>query len=472
VVKSFQEALPLTTLPPTEAEPHRTPWNTFIQKTLTARKGFFAYLPLIVTLIALLTAAKVGTFFVNPDMLRYECYGTAFWFGARTSQQLPVSQCQFIPQISQYHTLPLEYPPLTFLIFSLPLLAPAIDYPLVFAILMAAMVSIVYWLFLRYGRHSTRAVYAVCLLLGSLATTLARFDIVPAGLTLLCLILAERKHWTLAYISLALGVLIKIYPIVLFPILFLAEQREQTGFFLLDVPGPLKKATTILFQTIHTLRNWRWKNALIFFSLVLGVTVSFLGLNPAGALSTFSFLFQRPFQLESAGSVLLWLTSFFGIPVGWVDSFGSLNITSPIAGVVSQVFVLLFCLGFIYILIQQWKGKMNLLQASLAALLVLVATSKVFSPQYLLWLIPLLAYSATENRRIWLYWGGISILTTLIFPIYYSINAMLNSPSPASGFLPLIMLRNGLFIFFVVAYLFNFQNLRESGETAMLHRFP
>jgi hypothetical protein len=470
VVKSIQESLSLAILTPSQPESPQTPWNKFIRKVLYARQGFFVYLPLIAALLVLLTAAEVGAFFVNPDMLRYECYGNAFWFGSRTLQLLPISQCQFIPQISQYRTLPLEYPPLTILIFSLPLLAPVIAYPLVFAIIMAGMVSFVYWLLLRYGPRSSGAVYAAFLLAGCLVTTLARFDIIPAGLTLLCLILAERKQWTLAYISLALGVLIKLYPIILFPILFLAEQRDQAGIFLPDLPVTLKKAPTILLQIFRTMRNWHWKNVLIFISLVLLVTGGFWELIPGGAFSTFSFLFQRPFQLESTGSVLLWLTSFLGIPVGWADSYGSLNITSPISATLSQVFVLLLCLGFIYILIQQWKGKMDLLQASVAALLVLVATSKVFSPQYILWLIPLLAFSATANRRVWLFWGGISFLTTLIFPIYYSINAVLNSPSPAPGFLPVILLRDILFLFFVTAYLVNFRNLRARNAIPMPNR--
>jgi hypothetical protein len=440
------------------------------RKIISARKGFLVYVPLIVALFVLLTVAIVESFFVNPDMLRYECYGTAFWFGTRSSELLPASQCQFISQISQYHTFPLEYPPLTIIIFSLPLLLPVIEYPLVFALFMAVMVSFVYWLLIRYGPHGAGVFFAASLLLGCLATTLARFDMVPVALTLLSLILADRKHWTLAYITLALGVLIKLYPIVLFPLLFLAEQRDQAGFFILDQSASLRKAPIILLQTIRNMRNWRWKNGLIFISLLLGVTAFFWVVAPGGALSTFSYLGLRPYQIESTGSVLLWLISFLGIPVEWADSFGSLNTISPILGVVSLVFVILLCLAFIYIFIQQWKGRMDLVQASLAALLVLIATNKVFSPQYLLWLIPLLAYTASANRRVWLYWGGISILTTVIFPIFYSINTILNNPSPVSGFLPVILLRDALFILFMVAYIFNFLNLREHSAILSLTR--
>jgi hypothetical protein len=464
VIKSTVRFQALTTPTNFSAKPHPAAGENLFRKIISARKGYLAYLPLIVAVIILAIAAKVGSFFVNPDMLRYECYGTAFWFGTRTSQLLPAAQCQFISQISHYHTFPLEYPPLTFIIFSLPLLVPVIEYPLAFALFMAVIVSIVYLLLIRYGPQGAGIAFAGCLILGCLVTTLARFDIVPAALTLLCLILAEHKRWTLAYIALALGVLIKLYPIALFPLLFLAEQREQAGFFTLDQSASLKKAPTILFKTFRNMRTWRWKNAIIFICVVVGLTACFWVLNPKGTLGTLFYFDLRPYQIESTGSILLWLFSFFGSPIEWSDSFGSLNIVSPIASVISPLFIILLGLVFSYILIQQWKGKMDLVQASLAALLVMVATNKVFSPQYLIWLIPLLAYSATSNRRVWLFWSGISILTTVIFPIYYSINTILNRPSPAPGFLPVILLRNGLFIVFMVGYLFNFLNLRERSE--------
>jgi len=439
----------------------QTPGNNFIQQVIFSRKGFIAYLPLIVAGIALLAAAGVASFFYNPSMNAYQCYAMAFWYGAKTSQLLPASQCLFILQISRFHTLPLEYPPLALLVFSLPLLVPVAGYPILFALFMLLVVSIIYWLLLRYGPRGAGVVFTACLLLGCLATSLARFDIVPAALTLLCLILAERKHWSLAYAALALGVLIKLYPIVLFPLLFLAEQRDQSGFSVPDWPVTLKTARTVFLHTLRNMRTWRWKNGLIFTGLMVGVAALFLAVISNGTLSSFSYLYLRPFQVESTGSVVLWLASLLGVPVGWTNSFGSLNTISPIAGVVSQVFVILFFIGYIFIIIQQWKGKMDLVQASLAALLALVATSKVFSPQYLLWLIPLLAYSAAGNRRVWLTWGAISILTTLIFPIYYAFIPGVNDPSLPPGFLPVILIRDGLFLLLTVATLFNFLNLGE-----------
>jgi hypothetical protein len=320
---------------------------------------------------------------------------------------------------------------------------------------------VTYWLLLRYGPRGAEIFFVICLVAGCLATTLTRFDILPAALTLLCLILAQRRHWSLAYIALALGVLIKLYPIVLFPILFLAEQQDQAGFYSPDLPFTPRTVPVIFLRTIRNLRKWRWKNGLLFIGLVLGVTVCFGVLVSKEAFSSFSFLDQRPFQIESIGSMLLWMLSFLGIPVEWKMSFGSLNTLSPIEAAVSQALLILLCLGFIYILIQQWKKSLDLVQAALAALLLLVATSKVFSPQYLIWVIPVLALGATGNRKVWIFWGGISILTTLIFPVGYILFSKLNDPSAVPGFLPTILLRDVVFLLLAVAYLFNFLNLRE-----------
>ena len=433
----------------------------FIERTLSARKGFLAYLPFFIASIVLIVAALVEAFFINVDVLYYQCYATVFWFGAETSRLLQASQCRFILPFSRFHTLPLEYPPLTLAIFSPPLIAPARAYPVVFALGMALIAFFIYWLLLCYGPRGAAAVFATCLVVGCLGTAFSRFDLVPGALTLLCLVLAERKRWNLAYLALALGVLTKLFPIVLFPLLFLAEQRDQAGFFFPDRPFTLNKIPTVFRQTLHNIHHWHWKNTLGFFGILVGVTAFFWTLNSNGAFGSFSYLYLRPFEVESIGSVLLWLASYFGAPIHFMTAFGSLDITSPLAGVLSQGFFILLGLGYIYILLQQWEGKMDLVQASLAALLVLIAANKVFSPQYLLWLIPLLAYSAAGNRRLLLYWGGISILTTLIYPFLFGIIPLNADPFRVPGFMPAILLRNGLFVLLTVAYFLNLLNLRE-----------
>jgi hypothetical protein len=439
----------------------RTHGKNFIQQALSARKGFLAYLPLILALGALLTVAMTEAYFGNLDVVEYQCYAKAFWFGAKPTQSVSAPICQFIPQISQYHTLPSEYPPLALIVFSLPLLVPGVGYPLMFALFMAATTALIYWLLLKYGVSGAANVFAVCLVAGCMGTGLSRFDMVPAGLCLLCIILAEHKRWGLAYAVLAVGVLIKIYPIVILPILFLAEQHQQAGTFFPYQSIRLKTAGSVLLQTLRNIRSWRWKNALMFSGLVLGVTIFFGALSSKGVFSWISYLFRRPFEVGSTGSSLLWLTSLAGVTVTWKTTYGSMNTFSPIEGTVAFIFGFLFWMGYIIILLRQSQGKLKLVEACIAALLVMIATSKVFSPQYLLWLIPLLAYRANGNRRLWLIWGAIFVLTSLIYPVYYGFLSIINDPARVPGFLPVILLRDGLLVLLTAAYLFNFLKLRE-----------
>ena len=90
---------------------------------------------------------------LNTDPARYQCYALTYWIGSTGAQLLPAAQCSFlhISTIAQppLHMLPLEYPPFALVIFSLPLFAPLLYYQLVFAVLMALVSTLIYWLLLR-----------------------------------------------------------------------------------------------------------------------------------------------------------------------------------------------------------------------------------------------------------------------------------------------------------------------------------
>ena len=423
------------------------------------------YLPLIIASCIILAAALVESFLTGSDVLRYGCYANVFWFGDKGLANLPTGACQFLPQTVQLHTFPIEYPPLSLVVFSLPLILPYLSYSLAFAIVMAIVVGLIYWVFLRFGPPTSAVVFAILLLLSSFATVLTRFDIVPAGLTLICLILAERKRWTFAYIALALGVLIKLYPIMLLPFLFLAEQRDRISPAAASDSSENSNFFMTLWKTILMARKWYWGNGLIFLGLIAGVTALFGLLNFKGAvLGSTAYFLSRPFQSESSGAVMLWLASLFGTPVAWEFSFGSLNIISPISDQVSQGFLLVFYGGYLCILLLFIARKMDLKEAFLASLLVGLATSKIFSPQYMIWLLPILAYNGVQGKFWWYLWGGISILTSIIYPGFYalvgSVTDVLGLPHIA-GFMQVITSRNELFILATLAYVFNWLKLRK-----------
>ena len=161
----------------------------------------------------------------------------------------------------------------------------------------------------------------------------------------------------------------------------------------------------------------------------------------------------------------MWLGTQFGFPAHIVFTYGSINIESVLGNSVSLLFEILFVLGYIYIIWKQWKGKLDVLQASIAILLVFISTGKVFSPQYLIWLIPLIAYSSALNRAWILFWGAISLLTTVIYPYLYTRTLDTFAIPLIPGFIQAVTLRNAIFALLTLAYLFNwFQIRRKKSE--------
>ena len=439
---------------------------TALWNALLARQGVVAYLPIIFVSILMLGGASWQFFWLHTDAARYQCYALTFWMGSSGAQLLPASQCSFLPTsaVAQppFHILPLEYPPLTLVLFSLALLAPLFYYQIIFAILMSLISVLIYWLLLRFSPRGAALAFALYLLIGAFATAAGRFDLVPAALTLLCLIAAERKHWTYAYVALAFGFLLKIYPILLLPALFIAEQQGAQRMYTPQNSLTLKSLPGELWHTLRGIGHWRWKNTLIFLGILLGVTGFFALFDFKGAvLSQLSYFANRPVQVESTISTLLWLGTLFGFPVQTVYTYGSVNMISALGGPIAILFDLLFVLGYIYIIFLQWRGKLDIVQSCIALLLVFIVTGKVFSPQYLIWIVPLLAYSGAFDSLWLVTWVSISLLTTIVYPYLYTRTLSATGAPYVPGFIQSVAVRNALLVLLTLAYLFNWFHIRR-----------
>ncbi len=96
----------------------------------------------------------------------------------------------------------------------------------------------------------------------------------------------------------------------------------------------------------------------------------------------------------------------------------------------------------------QWRGKLDIYWASLLTLLIVVITGKVFSPQYLMWITPLVAYIGKSNWKWLVSWGGVGALTTFIFPYMFDHFVI-------DKYYPVIGVRNGLIVIIVLALLYH-----------------
>lgn len=468
--------------------------------------------PLLLVLLALLFCEAAWLTFLTAgeaDIMHYECYGLTFWLGSHGTTLLPQSACSFLritaPQPA-LHMLPAEYPPLTILLFSLPLLAPLPYYAFVFALLMTLSAGLVYWLLARSGTRQAAPVFLLYLLLGTVGVFQERFDLLPAACTLLCVLAAERGRWRTAYLALALGVLLKLYPIVLLPALFLAEQRTwlntSTASFDaystrkdqgkpvsagMQLAQPQKDSEQVsghgverierhswFRQFRERLARWTWHNFLLCVGLLCVVMGGFALLNfQAAILSPLSYFLNRPPQIESLAGSLIWLGGRFNFPYIISFTFGSLNITSTLVSLISPVNSLLTISGLLACFWLQWCRRTTLLQTLAGLICVLIATGKVFSPQYLIWFIPFLALlcACGQTNRLWLgAWAVISLLTTFIYIFYYS-----HLPDPETarrlistlpGFFELVALRNLLLLVTTLAFICGWWRVREAAQIA------
>jgi hypothetical protein len=165
-------------------------------------------------------------------------------------------------------------------------------------------------------------------------------------------------------------------------------------------------------------------------------------LSPAGALSGFGYASARPLQIESTPASLLWLGTFVGLPAHATYTFHSLNLVGPLDHVLEPLSALGLALGCLLVYWQLWRGRLNLGRAFVACLCVVLVANKIFSPQYLIWILPLVAYVEGFDA-VWL---AIGLLTTFVYPFLYFAHNGILQVAPDPRFLPALALRNALLL--------------------------
>ncbi len=407
-------------------------------KVATPLRGGWGYVldVCVIVVMGALLYWGASTQFWNPynDVTRYQCYAVAFWHGTPALSALPAKQCAFLQATSSstlaqklqahhfpgilvrlvesqstsqpLHTLPPEYPFLTLIPFSLPLIAPLQWYQVTFAAWMALFAGAVYLLLKRYRSLPAALVFAFYLVLGNWATAEGRFDLVTGALTLGTVLLAVRGKWKWAFALLAFATLLKLYPAILLPPLLIAQQKQYQG------------EETSCRGSIY--RSRRWSGLGVFIAICVIVTAVSLALNVADTVSPFRYFFDRPVQIESFPATLVWLGSFFGYPVQYPFTFESQNIVSALSSTIGLLSTICLVVGVLYTFWLQWRDKIDLPTTCLLTLLVMIAFGKVFSPQYLIWVTPLVAYVGKSNWKWLVSWGAVALLTTLIYPFSYN----------------------------------------------------
>ena len=286
-----------------------------------------------------------------------------------------------------YASVPVEYPPLANLVF---LVAPSggtvADYERWFSVAMlaattgAAVLSTaaaaLAWRSIARG-FTTAVAYAVLTLCcGALA--LNRYDAVVALVVATALLLLAVRRSLPAAISLGVGFALKLTPALLLPLVLLLQESRRR--FVVVLAGFVVAA------------------ALPF--------IPFLVHDPGTAGYPFSYHASRPLQIESVPGTPWTAAALIGAThPRIVSDFGSQNFSGGGPGLVATLspWLLVLAVGAVYAL--AWRRRSLLRDsaalvpvAALAVLLVAICTSKVLSPQFLIWTFPVVALCAAQPR--------------------------------------------------------------------------
>jgi hypothetical protein len=275
-----------------------------------------------------------------------------------------------------YRDFELEYPPAALPAFVLPALAQEDDYASLFEVVMwacaAAAIAALGLALAAVEARTARLYAAICFLaLAPLAlgtVILSRYDLWPAALTIAALAAFIGRRERVGFGVLGLAVAAKIYPLVLLPVALVWVARRR-----------------------GTRELWV---GLGYFAGVLALCfVPFLILSPGGVAHSIGTQLGRPLQLESLGASLLLAAEQLGIYDATVtNSHGSQNLAGSLPdtiGWLSTAFQFV-AVGLVWALFAaRDRGREGLLIASAASVAAFVAFGKVLSPQFLIWLLPL-----------------------------------------------------------------------------------
>lgn len=354
------------------------------------------------------------------DVGEYHCYALAFWNGAQAAAHLPPGEC--LAPISSFsplpfHTLPTEYGPLALLAFLPPLLAPSAWYEGAFFVEMTLVTLAIAWLLDRYGARWSGYVWLIYAVAGGWVLTASRFDVLPSACVVAAIIAARRGKLPVAYLALAAGTLLKLYPLALLPLLLIVSWRERA-------------------------REPFWRGPLLFAGAVALVEGIAALVTPAAPLTPLTFMGVRCVQIESVAATFA--ASQAALTHAQPDfpyAFNSTCIATAGVSAAQTATLALGALGVMTAIALFWRRQATLGLAALLLLGSLVVGSKVFSPQYLIWLSPLVALEYGASVAALLGWSLVGGLTTLCFP--YSYNGTLGDAVNQSPYI-MILLTSGV----------------------------
>ena len=230
------------------------------------------------------------------------------------------------------------------------------------------------------------------ILMGPLALT--RFDVVPTLFALLALIALSNKK-VRPYLSgflLSIGALVKLWPMLL----------------LVVYPKKVIKKVSTSFVSTSVL------------------VILFMGTWSVGFSNFLNNQTSRGLQVESIAATPFVLAKLFGANVEYPFRYGSLEVQAAFANEIGFLLNLFTLIVFIILFILNYQNKLNnlnLFDKALVIVMISIALSRVFSPQFWVWLGGLAALALinkeTKLKKVIVLLSISAFLTQLLYPGQY-----------------------------------------------------
>ncbi|MEU3553168.1 glycosyltransferase family 87 protein [Streptomyces fragilis] len=319
-----------------------------------------------------------------------------------------------------------QYPPAAALAILSPAVLPWLEYAHAFFVLAFLADAAGFALLLRAGRGSGRSRHGAWVwtagvpLLGP--TVYARYDVMVTVVAVGGLLALARRP-RLAGALIGFGAMLKVWPALL-------------------LAGVLRRTT------------WVWT------VVTAAVVAAAFALAMPGAFAFLTFQRDRGTEVESLGALVLHVARQYGWQGQVLLNYGSMEFIGPHVETVSRGAMVLTVAVFGWLLFWRWRARPGALGASserivwgpavpalaaLVAVLMFTVTSRVISPQYLVWLVGVAAVCVTfrgsgVGPAAWVLVAA-SGVTLVEFPLYFG---DVVSSTPLG--LVLLFLRNGLLV--------------------------
>ncbi|MCI0386550.1 glycosyltransferase 87 family protein [Streptomyces sp. CNQ085] len=317
-----------------------------------------------------------------------------------------------------------QYPPAAALAILSPALLPFLEYPAAFYVLACAADAAAFGLLLHAsrrgaGREGSRGRAGAWVwvagvpLLGP--TVYARYDLMVTAVAVAALLALSRGPRTAGALA-AFGALLKVWPALLL------------------VGTPRGRVTRAVWCAAAT--------------AALVLTAVFAAAMP-GALDFLTHQRDRGTEVESVGALVFHVARHFGWEGRVLLNYGSVEFLGPYVDVVSAAALLCTAAAFGWLLrwrlrAVEWTAS-TAADAAFAAVLLFTVTSRVISPQYMVWLVGLAAVSVTLRTGRQGPPAVLVVVATGVTLLEFPLNFGSVVASDALG-ITLLVVRNGLLV--------------------------